>query len=395
MTRAFRHVLSLVSASLVFVLWAGPAAATPKDSRAIYSTGPGMVHFDGNGSVVAGSHRLSKRFTLSAHVRVRKSERWQHVVELGVKEHGWSGALRLAVGKEGEWYLALGDGGSYRDVTVQSDWKYGEWHHLAVTYDGSRVRLLEDGKQLASMVMGREVTRGSGSLFLGSYRGTGRFFRGDTRAVTLFNAVLPPGRLVKLRKAPPPDVTLVDKVRVIKKGEQIAAPHKLVPAKSHTLAFWLRPLSARPALTSVMHFGGSDGQRLPALFFAPGKTRLELRVSRADGKPDATLASKAPLALDTWTHVALVTERRRVVLYIDGKRRGALALPAAGAAHRPLWASSPWHEAARAQIAKLGYAARAMSATEIAKLSRAKPVSAEAEQLAGLTGTARERIAAH
>ena len=395
MTRAFRQFLSLVSASLAVLLWAAPGAAAPKDSRAIYTTGPGMVHFDGNGSVVAGSHRLSKGFSLSAHVRVRKSKRWQHVVELGVKEHGWSGALRLAVGKEGEWYLALGDGGSYRDVTVQSDWKYGEWHHLAVTYDGSRVRLIEDGKQLTSMVMDRVVSRGSGSLFLGSYRGTGRFFQGDMRRVTLFNGVVPPGKLAKLRRAPAPDVRLVDKPRALKKGQQLAAPLELVPAKSHTLAFWLRPQHVQPALTSVLHYGNSDGQRLPALFFAPGKTQLELRVSRADSKPDATLASKAPLALDAWTHVALVTESRRVLLYIDGKRRGALALPAAGAAHRPLWASSPWHLAARAQIAKLSYAPRAMSAKEIAKLSRSKPAGGKAEQLAGLAGTVRERIAAH
>ncbi len=168
-----------------------------------------------------------------------------------------------------------------------------------------------------------------------------------------------------------------------------------MPAKSHSLAFWLRPRGVQPALTSVLHYGGSDGQRLPALFLAPGKTQLELRVSQAGGKPDATLTSRAPLALDTWTHVAVVTEKRRVVLYVDGKRRGAVPLPAGGASHRPLWASSPWHEAARAEIAKLGYAPRAMSAQEIAKLSRAKPTSSRPDDLANAAGSAPKRIAAH
>ncbi len=72
--------------------------------------------------------------------------------------------------------MRSGEGGSGNTWGCGSDpakitLKTGEWYHLAGTYDGSVFRAYIDGALVAESQEGLSLTKGDGTIFVGSYRG--------------------------------------------------------------------------------------------------------------------------------------------------------------------------------------------------------------------------------
>ena len=67
----------------------------------------------------------------------------------------------------------------------------GEWSHIAMTYDGSTMRLYVNGTQVASRVQGGAMAVGNGALRIGGNNSfAGEFFRGLIDEVRVYNRAL-------------------------------------------------------------------------------------------------------------------------------------------------------------------------------------------------------------
>lgn len=145
----------------------------------------GETTFDGASSRALGGFVLPSVFTVTAEVRVDRSDQWRHLIEIGGREHGMNAAFRLETGQAGEWYVAVSDGQSTTDVTGHGSWDSGDWVNVAVTYDNGSGRLFENGKLLGSFEGPSDLSGTSGTLLVGSHRGDSRFFEGELRNARL------------------------------------------------------------------------------------------------------------------------------------------------------------------------------------------------------------------
>lgn len=139
-------------------------------------------------SVAAGSTGL----TVSAWIRpTNLSDQWQTIVR---REDSWRRQL-LAIGRTGKtWGLWMGAGiaGKYEEFGAAVDPKIlsdGEWHHVAGTIDGKKIRLYLDGKEVGSKPMaGKLSTQSAGPMLVGAHGD--ELFHGDLNDVRLYRSGL-------------------------------------------------------------------------------------------------------------------------------------------------------------------------------------------------------------
>ena len=139
-------------------------------------------------SVAAGSTGL----TVSAWIRpTNLSDQWQTIVR---REDSWRRQL-LAIGRTGKtWGLWMGAGiaGKYEEFGAAVDPKIlsdGEWHHVAGTIDGKKIRLYLDGKEVGSKPMaGKLSTQSAGPMLVGAHGNEP--FHGDLNDVRLYRSGL-------------------------------------------------------------------------------------------------------------------------------------------------------------------------------------------------------------
>lgn len=376
-----RQVLALGALFGSWLLGAGDSSAA--GAPPIYASGTSTETFDGSRSKDEGRKTLPEKLTLAAHVRVARSGRWNHLVEVGAKEHGWGAGLRLAVGSEGEWSVSIGDGHKYRDVNAKGSWRYGQWTFVALTYDGKRLVLFENGKQVTSFEANKRIAGGSGTLFLGSMYGKKRFFRGELRDVRLYDRVLSKAELTEVGRgggstaqsvsaAPSGPKMLAEAPFPVARGKRIVGASEVRTPGAYTYGFWIRPTGTEKGWSSVLHKGTSNAERGPAIFFYPGSTRLQIRSSSAKSYNEGFDPERA-LPIGRWTHVAVAAGRGRLRVYFDGALVGDTAIAKLKPNSGPLWAGNPWAPAAPARLARITFAPRALDVEAIKKLAAARP----------------------
>ena len=81
----------------------------------------------------------------------------------------------------------MGDGSSREGTTIQGDWKYGDWTQVTISYKVPMCRVYENGLFLHEFLVDKLVDNTPGTLLLGSYKGTERFFTGALRNVSIVN----------------------------------------------------------------------------------------------------------------------------------------------------------------------------------------------------------------
>ncbi len=155
----------------------------------------GALNFDGiNDKVDAGmlSHP-NNQFTVEFWANIPVTTPWDHIIENGGVQNGFSAAYRIEVGNEGEMYCAIGNGSNYNDggntFGFNAGWQFGEWNHYALTYDGDTAKFyLNSVEKLVFTTGGIDITQGDGTLLFSSYQGTSRFYNGMLDEVQIWDS---------------------------------------------------------------------------------------------------------------------------------------------------------------------------------------------------------------
>lgn len=75
-------------------------------------------------------------------------------------------------------YFAAGGDNEVKDITCKIDWKPGEWHHVAVTWDGEEATIFLDGAKKGSQAISKGLFGGDRSVFKGEFL-IGGLWNGD------------------------------------------------------------------------------------------------------------------------------------------------------------------------------------------------------------------------
>lgn len=310
------------------------------------------LELNGQLSQNLGGYQLPQDFSFEAEVRVDASNQWRHLVEVGGVEYEWHCPLRIEVGNEGQWYIAVGDGGSYVDTDFQGSWQYGVWTKVLFTYVNGVGKFYENDVLIKEFVINKNVGAAPGSLIVGSFKGTERFFQGGIKNGRIVTGELTPGggsgggdASLIFQYAPNPTVP--------RSGFELQRNYSIgtlppFDMRSHTVSFWVNPNQTESGWASILHFGNNNEQRHPALLFYPGSMRIHYRQATTANHNDG-LDPGFQLQPNVWMHVAIVWEDQGgdsyVRVYYNGqvKAEGVKPHPVSASADVNVYASDPWH----------------------------------------------------
>jgi len=201
------------------------------------------------------------------------------IMLLGDRPRAW---LNIGGGRENAFFV---DGAV--DPALQAD----RWNHLAISYDGDRLRLYANGRPVGEQQVGRPRVPGSGGLAFGRRQdnsGDGYYFRGVVDEVRLYDSVLSEQDI--LARATSPEVPLPE-ARPIREWSFDSSGRQ---ALSRPTQRW-RSAALEVSLATADHTyrqrwelpegqtWGADAWHDAALVLAPG------------GPPDAAEADDAPV----------------------------------------------------------------------------------------------------
>lgn len=141
----------------------------------------GALDFDGSGDYVETPYILNpgkhNSFSASAWVKLDSASS-THVI---LSQDGSSGRMWLYRNSSGELSTYIGGSATEATTTLPT----GSWHHVAVTYDGTTVRLLQDGEIVASAnVSAEDETEG---FVIGAKKDYSAGWNGQIDDVKIFN----------------------------------------------------------------------------------------------------------------------------------------------------------------------------------------------------------------
>jgi len=110
-----------------------------------------------------------------------------------VKEQNIQAGYMFRAGQSGRLNFAFGSGGAgatWKELTTAANvLSLNVWQHVAVTYDGSKVRLYKNGVRIDSTNYTGSVGVNSNSCVIGGWYSTGRNFPGKIDEVRIWNIV--------------------------------------------------------------------------------------------------------------------------------------------------------------------------------------------------------------
>lgn len=176
-----------------------------RNGKALLLECPGKI--DSYGAVMIpklGKHDFSKGITLEAWIKFSpsfKREKIYEIVSNATKDSGPGFRLIMS------WHrliFASGDGKNmFYAATTPAKFPFhaGIWYHVAGTYDGSVFKVYVDGVEAGASKPDQKMTKGSDSIFIGSYRGGYAYgFDGAICDVKIYNKVLSPLEIAKQSK---------------------------------------------------------------------------------------------------------------------------------------------------------------------------------------------------
>jgi hypothetical protein len=132
----------------------------------------------GNLSVI----RLGSNFTIEAVVRPSQ-DKWMYFFDKG---YGINNCLTFGRHANGNWFFTTMTGGSYNYIYFGTA-VVNEWWHLVATYDGSSVRVYENGILKSTYGATHDMMTSSDSLKIG---GSSRYWNGDIPVIKVHSRVL-------------------------------------------------------------------------------------------------------------------------------------------------------------------------------------------------------------
>ncbi|MGD9696375.1 MAG: LamG-like jellyroll fold domain-containing protein [Thermoleophilia bacterium] len=166
----------------------------------------GALDFDGTNDLVTvaddDSLDLTDGLTFSAWVKPGTTSGWQTV---GMKEESGSFAWALYGNTSSSKYQAeLGTQVDDYLTNGTPQLATGTWVHLAVTYDGSTLRLFKDGIQASSVAASGDIRISNGALAIGGNTMWGEYFDGLIDDVRLYDHALTAGEITTDMNTPVP-----------------------------------------------------------------------------------------------------------------------------------------------------------------------------------------------
>jgi hypothetical protein len=161
--------------------------------------------FDGSATVDCGKgpefQAISAGLTVAAFVRVADARTDGELLSKDDWQNGARGFdLKLLAGNV---HVALGTGADWRGVASEQRLTPATWHHLAGTFDGKRLRLYIDGREVADQEVKGKIPPSTFPLLLGQRTFThDRHFKGDLDEVTVFARPLSPEEIQQLAARP-------------------------------------------------------------------------------------------------------------------------------------------------------------------------------------------------
>ena len=149
------------------------------------------LSFNGSNAMVtvpdAADLHLSTAMTLEAWVNPASvTSDWRDVIYKG-NDNYYLGATTSSSGKPAAGSII---GGSYAEAYGTSALATGAWTHLAMTYDGTAVRLFVNGTQVASTAKTGTIASSTNPLQIGGDSIYGQFFSGLIDEVRIYNVAL-------------------------------------------------------------------------------------------------------------------------------------------------------------------------------------------------------------
>ena len=162
---------------------------------------------DGSSQTIKIPHyaglKPDKAITISAWIKPERVGKggwqWQQIYR---KEDGNARAL-MAIGeyeKKHSLCFGLGINGKFVEHGVPlapAKLLDGKWHLVCVTFDGKTIKFYADGQEIGASTKARGAidTGGDAPAYIGSYKGTGEFFKGGIDDVRLYNRALSTGEI--------------------------------------------------------------------------------------------------------------------------------------------------------------------------------------------------------
>jgi Concanavalin A-like lectin/glucanases superfamily/Right handed beta helix region len=160
------------------------------------------LKFQGHGTVSvadSASLDLTTGMTLEAWVRPTAGGGWRTVL---AKRRG-SGASYALYGNDGSGRpIASGGKGRGRTARGGRRLRLRHWTHLAVTYDGSKLRLYVNGVLSSRRAGVSPLRAGSGRLLIGGGAPGGRYFKGEIDDVRVYSRALSRNEIGKDMRTP-------------------------------------------------------------------------------------------------------------------------------------------------------------------------------------------------
>ena len=174
--------------------------------------------------------------------------------------------------------------------------------------------------------------------------------------------------------APPsagiPHIKLLPQPTRLARGRVIAPPQKIRHGAVFGYSFWIQPQIATANWTSILHKGRVSHERGPAILFFPRVNRLHVRISTERNRNDGR-DSKSPLPTQRWSHIFVQFSPGAAEIYVNGRLNNRCPIGKQIRLNNgPLYAGSPWYDAARAAIRDLRLYTRPLTSAQVARLRR-------------------------
>lgn len=152
------------------------------------------LHFDGvDDKVDCGTNSTieitSNTITMEAWIKadVWENNVWEGNIINKEQNAGTSAGYMLRVGEGGKLNMNLGNGNWNELTTQNSVLSLNTWHHIAGTYDGSKMRLYVDGVAVDSANYSVTISNSTAHLTIGSHPIWNSFFEGSIDEVRIWD----------------------------------------------------------------------------------------------------------------------------------------------------------------------------------------------------------------
>ena len=324
------------------------------------------LKFNGTNSCVsiadAGDLRLSEEFTLESWVRpegglLHDPAIFKQGIE-GSRSYSLGIGFNTAGKPEGE---LAGQGKAHQDLAAQASLEPNLWSHLALTWDGAKLRLYVNGEVVATKAVVKPTPATPGPLTIGCARLTGSYFKGRIDEVRIYNRALGAGEVkidqgvaIQTPAAAPIAAYPLDEGTGSVAGDASGNEHEgtlsaegvsWAPGKygsalqfdgtkgclsvpdsealrlgeEFTLESWVRPEGAMlhyPAIYKEAAGEGFPSYSLGIGYLTAGRPEGQLG---KEGKTHQDLAATASLEANVWSHLALTYDGAKLRLYVNGE----------------------------------------------------------------------------